>query len=229
MLRIQMIGLAIVAMLVMGAFVALTASAEEHGKHVWAINGTPITAAIKLHSLGLLLLEDSKATGGASKIHCKGFDDGYVFPKGLDLVLHIANSLHNALLGIGLKIHCNKVSGGCESSSLILALAVHLPWLTLLILHGTEVRDLIERDPNGPGGNPGWLVSCKAPILGTVIDECTAELGSTSVVNVTGGVETVFEKVSPLAECSQGGAGAGKVEGLVLNESPSSTETLTFQ
>jgi hypothetical protein len=229
MLRIHAIGLAVMAMLVMGAIGALTASAEEHGKHVWAINGTPITAAIKLHSLGLLLLTDKKVPFlGETTVHCHGYDDGYVFPRGLDLVLHIANSLLNALLGIGLRIHCNPVKGGCESTGLTLALALHLPWLTLLVLHGTEVRDLIERDPNGPGGNPGWAVTCKT-VIGTVTDECTAELGSTGLHNVAGGVEALFEALSPKADCSQGGAGAGEVTGSVLNENPSSTETLTFQ
>jgi hypothetical protein len=223
MLRIHAIGLAVLALLVVGAIGALTASAVEHGKHTWDINGTPITSALKLHSLALVLLTDKK--GGifneAVTVHCKGFDDGYVFPKGLDLVLHVSATLHGSLLGIELDIPCNRTAGICPSP--VTARAVNLPWLTLLVLFGTEVRDLIERDPNGPGGNPGWLVNC-----GGTIDECTAELGSTGLKNVTGGVEAIFDAVTPKANCTRGGVGEGSVTGLDLNESPSATETLLF-
>src|ERR1700704_1680244 len=142
MLRIQMIGLAVMAALVMSAVAAGSASAA----HEWLIGGASIAAPVKVHSLGLLLLADTKATGGEVKIHCHGFNTGTVGPGGHDLIEKITTTL----LGTNNKVHCVfDKAGGCKSNSLLLALPVNLPWLTLLHLEGTEVRDLIEKDGGG--------------------------------------------------------------------------------
>jgi hypothetical protein len=225
MLRIQMIGLAIVASLAMSAIAAGSAMAA----HEWLINGSPITVAKKIHSKGLLLLTDHNPLGNASletAVHCKGFDAGTVGPGGADLI----ESITAELLGTNDKITCAfDKTGGCEASPAPLALALHLPWRTELYLVGTEVRDMIVADG---AGEPGYKVICKAPLLGTITDECTAPLGSTGLANVAAGVEGIFEANSQNSNCKIGSEGirngAGLVRGSTLSENPSSTEKLTF-
>jgi len=224
MLRIQMIGLALMATLVMSAVAAAGASAAEH---LWLVNGKLVASPVKVHSLGLLLLTDKTAPGGETIIHCHGFNDGTIGPHALDLILAITAEL----LGTNPRITCNYVKqGACESSPRPLALAVGLPWHTELYLEGTEVRDHITSDT--PGGTIGWKVVCKAILLGTVTDECTNKLTSVKVTNVAGGVEGEFDAKSSLGDCKVGTeavrTGAGKVVGTTLVENISSTEKLTF-
>lgn len=210
-----MIGLAILAALIMSAVAAGSASAA----HEWLINGAPITVAKKVHSLALILLEDSKVFGGAVQVHCHAFDAGTVGPGGLDVV----ESVTLELLGTKDKLHCQFVKKGLCGATPPTALAIHLPWHTLIVLIGTEVRDLILADGNGA---PGWSVTCS---VGT--DTCEEEagaMGTTSLTNVSEGVLATFDSKTPRAKCSMGGAGAGVVTGTDLTESPSGTEKLTF-
>jgi hypothetical protein len=212
-----MIGLALVVALVMSAVAAASASAA----HEWLINGTPITVAKKIHSLGLLLLEDRKATGGAISIHCKTFGTRTVEPGALGLVEKITAEL----LGTNDKISCSYDKRGvCESSPAPLFLAVNLPWHAELILLGTEVRYRMTSDGVG---NPGWKMTCKA-FSGTITDECTVSLFSTGLTNVVTGVEASFDARTQQPNCTLGGNGAGIVSGPILMESPSAGEKLTF-
>jgi hypothetical protein len=231
MLRIQIIGLALVSALFMSAVAVGSASAADH---LWLINGALISSPVTVHSLGLLLLIDHNPIGGETVVHCHGYDQGTVGPHGLDLIEKITL----LLLAGGDLIHCNVVKrGGCEASpTIVLALALNLPWLTHLYLEGSELRDRILGDGNG---RPGWHVNCKTPV-GVVTDVCISEEGanesSTSVTNITGGgVRAEFEKgKSGTAECFVEGVfgethrkGAGLVEGQVLIESPSAGEKLS--
>jgi hypothetical protein len=225
MLRIQLIGLALVSAVIMSALAAGSASAAE--LHQWLLihdqSGIHLllSAPIKVHSEGLVLLEDEKATGGASSVHCRGFDAGTVGPHGLDLT----ESITAELLGTKKSITCNLVkAGACKSSPAPTAEAIHLPWHTQLILRGGILRDLIL---GHGGGAPGWAVTCST-IIGNVTDTCEEEAGlpaSTIMTNKVGsGVLGEFEgKSGSKAKCSQGGKGAGTVEGTVLTENPSST------
>jgi hypothetical protein len=229
MLRIKILGLALVAVFMVGAIAASSAMAT----HQWLINGSPITSRVKVHSLGLLLLADTKALGGEVKIHCHGFDDGWVGPGNIDLILHISASLHGSLLGIELMIHCKfDKAGGCSEAKtpLLLALAVNLPWLTLIKLINGHVRDVIEKDPNANvSGNPGWKVACINILGSETVDECTLAEGHTGLANVAAGVEAIFDTESPNATCTQGGANSGEVRGPVTTFNPSGTEKLTFE
>jgi hypothetical protein len=228
MLRIQMIGLALVAALAMTAVAASSASAA----HLWLVGGKLVASPVKVHSQGLLLLTDHNPLGNTSLetvLHCKGFDDGTVGPHALDLVLAVTKEL----LGTEPRITCTfDKAGGCESSPAPLALAVNLPWHTELYLVGTEVRDMVVSDVAGK--KAGWKVVCKAPLLGTITDECTATLGSVKVENVAAGVLGTFEEKSENADCKVGTEaerkGAGLVRGTTLFESPSGAagDKLTF-
>jgi hypothetical protein len=227
MLRIQMIGLALVAALAMSAVAVAGASAADH---LWLINGKLISSPVKIHSKGLLLLTDHNPLNNASLetvIHCKGFDDGFVGPHALDLVLAITAEL----LGTNPRITCTfDKAGGCEASPAPLALAINLPWHTEIYLDSAgRVRDMIVSDG---AGEPGYKVVCKAPLLGMITDECKLPLGSTGLANVAGGVESIFDANSNNTNCKVGTEasrnGQGLVRGFTLFENPSSTEKLTF-
>jgi hypothetical protein len=208
----------------LGLTLLTTANQTRHG-HGWLINGNSITSATKTHSKVLVLLSDSKATGGEVKVHCKGFDAGTVGPGAADLV----ESITAELLGTKKSISCSfdKV-GACKAGTTPTFEAVHLPWKTELVLNGTEVRDLFLADGSGA---PGWAVTCTNVIGGTTTDTCEEEAGkpySAGLSNVSEGVLATFDSKTPSAKCSIGGAEAGHLEGTDLTESPSSTEKLTF-
>jgi hypothetical protein len=215
------------AVFAMSAVAAASASAE----HQWLINGSLLASPVKTHSKGTLTLTDHTVTGGETQVTCTGFDDGFVGPHALDLILAVTAEL----LGTNKKITCSFVAGkngGCEASTAPTAEAVGLPWRTELYLRGAEVRDMIT--PDG-AGNPGWAVTCKT-ILGNMTDTCTTALGSTALANVAAGVSATFDKVSSEenpANCKLGGgaerAKVGLVSGSDLIESPSATEKLTFE
>lgn len=217
MLRIRIIGLAIMAVFAMTAVAASSASAHE-----WLIGGKPITAAKTIMSHGTLLLEDSEATGGAVAVNCPGFDTGTVGPGALDVITKVSSTE----LGATNDINCTfEKAGLCESSTTPTALAINLPWMTeIYTASNGEIRDMITADG---AGSPGWKVTCKAPILGTTSDECTVALGSTALANVTGGVDATFEKESQKAKCSKGGKESGIVKGIDFLLSPSEG-ALTF-
>jgi len=219
MLRIKTLGLALVAAVVMSAVAVASASAA----HEWQINGKAIATPVKVHSLGLLLLSD-RVLGATTRLHCHGFDAGTVGPGGHDLIEKITTTL----LGTNERFHCTVVSAGnCNANKLILALPLHLPWLTLIKLVGTEVRDLVEKD--GSGGNPGWKVVCFDSVFGTeTTDECTKATNTTGLANVAAGVEAKFDAITEPTTCTKGEANQGKVEGTDLIENPGAGETLTF-
>lgn len=226
MLRIQMIGLALVAAVAMCALAAGSASAEnwqwllfhsESGVHL-LLNKEEL-----VESLGLVLLEDTKATLGAVQVHCHGYDLGTIGPHALDLVLSVTAEP----LGTNKTVPCtfDKI-GQCKSGTTPTAEAVHLPWHTKLVeLKAGKVSDLILGDG---AGKPGWAVTCKNNLGGTTTDECLEEEGKPAAPFVENdgllGVLARFnEENTPLAKCSVGGAKAGIVSGTVLTESPSAT------
>src|SRR5262245_37550995 len=223
MLRIQTMGLTIVAAVALSGVAAPSASAA----HEWLINGKPIASAVRVHASSLMLYDDTKSVGGEIKVHCHRFMAAKVGPGASGLIENITAEL----LGTKNRIHCAfDKAGGCKSNSLLLYLPLNLPWLTLVTLINGHVRDVIEQDPNGGAtGNPGWKTVCTNVLGGETVDECTAASPSTGLANVAAGVEAKFDAETPQANCSQGGSGAGLVTGFIFFESPSSGETLTFQ
>jgi hypothetical protein len=204
----------------MAVFAMAAVAASSASAHEWLLNGKPITTAIKIMSDGLLELEDTKATGGAVRVECRGFDEGTVGPGALDTVTNITSE---ELKG-SKTISCGLVKAGlCKAPAT--AEAVNLPWMTEIYLSSTgQVRDMIT--PGVAGKNPGWAVTCET-ILGKTTDTCTIELGSTALVSLATGVDATFEEKSPNANCSVGGTGTGVVRGTDLLLNPVG-ETLSF-
>jgi hypothetical protein len=207
MLRIQIIGLALVAALVMSAVAAGSASAA----HLWLINGKLVASPVKVHSHGLLLLTDDTAPGGATQVHCFGYNSETVGPHASDLV----ETVTSTLLGANKKIPCAFDKQGLCDATAPTAEAINLPWRTELTLFtGGELRDLIL--PHGAAGNPGWAVTCHT-LLGNMTDKCTSTLGSVKVENVASGVLALFDNVSnaAAADCQLGTGAVRTKVGLV--------------
>lgn len=214
MLRIQMIGLALMAALAMTAVAASSASAA----HLWLLGGNLIASPVTIHSHGTLELEDTKATGGAVRVKCTGFDTGTVGPHALDLISKITLEKLGTKDLIGCSFAAGK-NGACETGTEPTALALNLPWHTELYLEGTEVRDMVVSEVAGK--NAGWNVRCKAIFVGPIEDDCTVALTSTGLVTDMGlGVLAKFDAKSALATCSIGGANSGKVEGIDILLNP---------
>jgi len=214
MLRIRIIGLAIMAVFAMSAVAASSASAHE-----WLISGKPIAKATTIMSHGTLELEDSVA---GTAVSCTGFDTGTVGPGAADLISKISSTV----LGASNVITCSFVKQGLCESTAPTALAEHLPWKTEIYTSATGTRDMITADG---AGEPGWTVTCHVGGAATP-DTCTAALGSTGLANVTGGggVNATFEEHSQKANCTIGGTEAGVVRGTDLLLSPAAGEPLTF-
>jgi hypothetical protein len=229
MLRIQIIGLALVSAIVMSAVAAGSASAETELKWQWLLFHSATGQHLLLskpelvESEGLVLLKDSGGAAAGATVHCRGFDLGTVGPHGLDLI----KSITLELLGTKKSILCLFTDpGGCRATVMPTAEAVNLPWHTQLILRGSQVRDLLL---GHGGGAPGWKVNCASEIGGIPIeDTCLEEEGkpaSTLMTNegLLGVLGTFTESENPRAKCSIGGKEAGHVSGTVLTESPSTT------
>jgi hypothetical protein len=229
MLRIQIIGLALVSAIVMSAVAAGSASAETELKWQWLLFHSATEQHLLLskpelvESEGLVLLTDHNFPASGATVHCRGFDLGTVGPHGLDLI----KSITLELLGTKKSVLCLlTTAGGCKEGKMPTAEAINLPWHTQLILHGTQVRDLIL---GHGGGAPGWKVTCESAIgTATIEDTCEEEVGkpgSTLMKNegLAGVLGEFKEAENPRAKCSVGGKEAGSVNGTVLTESPSTT------
>lgn len=230
MSKIKVLGLALVAMFAFGVVAASSASAEEPS---WGLcekltepTGLYTQAWCDVHSAtqegefefklthvallvnshGTLTLEDTKATGGPSKIECKGIDHGTVGPLALDLLDLVEAK------------ECKKLTGACNQGT-VFAKALNLPWHTLLLYVGNEIRDDLTSELANK--LPGYTVECGATIFELhVEDECTGDT-STGILAVSGGVDATFDSNSPNANCTIGGAGTGVVRGTDFILSPS--------
>jgi hypothetical protein len=202
----------------LGLTLLTTANQTRHKlPHEWLIGGKLIASPVKVHSHGLLLLTDDTAPGGATAVHCFGFNSGTVGPHALDLI----ETITAEKLGTNKKITCKfDKTGTCEAGTAPTAEAIHLPWHTELTLFGSAVRDMVMSDG---AGNPGWAVTCKT-ILGNVTDTCENALTSTALEIVSSGVLALFDATSNAANCKVGGEavrnGAGLVSGDVTILSP---------
>jgi len=177
---------------------------------------------IRVHSLGLILLEDH-GPGAGVRIHCHGYNAGTVGPHGLDLVESITLELlgtHNLILCLYDKVPAFT----CNENDMPDVEAINLPWHTQLVLRSGLLLDLILGHGNG---RPGYRVTCINVIGGTTVDTCEEEAGkpaATVMRNELNGVLGEFNtEVSPPAKCSVGGEKAGLVRGTTLTENPSPT------
>jgi hypothetical protein len=220
MRKIQLLGLAVLAVF---AFSAVAAASSAFAlESVWLVKGATALTKLLTDGEGELQLTDLKTPiFGEASILCSGLNEGWIGgdasganPK-WDEITRITG-LNAATEPLWVK--CTfVVRGGCETSTPPEAMAVNLPWLTelLLTLEGTEEVYLDHLIAAVPGA--GWVSRCL--VLGAnTEDECTSETTSANIDNTAeSDVKALFsDAISGLANCSQGGAVSGVVEGEVL-------------
>ena len=218
MRKIHIVGLALFAVFAFSAYAVASASALES---VWLVNNAKPAAKVLVDSEGEMLLADLKTPIGEIMLLCSGLGEGFV---GGDATGN--NPTWDEVTKItGLNpvtepefVLCTTQTG-CESSTSPEARAVHLPWLTELLLElGVYIDDIL-----GTGGEPGWLVRhCLVLGLEQAEDECVKNSAAdpenlaAEGENPADVVALFSEAISGHASCSVGGSEAGDAEGEVL-------------
>jgi hypothetical protein len=222
MKKLQILGIALVAVFAFGVLVAASASATVTFLLAeWLVEGKAVAEGTEknVESTGTLLLEDSKTLLGVADVLCSGILDGKVGFDGADTITELLNLAKEAISTTplaGLALECTSDTSACEEP---LVWAALLPWSTLLVLmeEGTEVffADLIK--PSGSNTQVGWYVQCEKTFL-KPHDECLSPEGvsrlSLSTTELTAFFEEAFTTLAELklALCSQSGEETGIVE-----------------
>jgi hypothetical protein len=220
MKKLQILGIALVAVFAFGVLVAASASAAPTFLLAeWLVNGVAIPEGTELatESTGTLELEDLKTLLGVSVVKCKGIMDGKVGFDGADTIAEVLNAAKELIgsLSSGIALVCEEAGEKVCKEPLVWPL--NLPWNTLLELmeQGTEIffADLILA---GASGNPpGWEVECMKTFT-TPVDQCTGE-GITKLgleaTTLTASFEEAFRELAEvkLALCTQSNEESGHV------------------
>jgi hypothetical protein len=201
MRKIQIFGI-LLAVLAFSAIAVTSAFANDE----WLVGGKLVTAPVSAVATGKWLLL-ALSFGGFVKTHvvCNGELLGTVNPlnvsgKGTDRITEI----HNLGLTQLKTITCEVLSsekGPC-STTLALFTALHLPWLSELVLQtgDTKPRDLLS---SGGTGAPGFELECTTS-TGTFKETCEGNVETEQLVNEATGVGgTINNKLS--AKCGVAG------------------------
>jgi hypothetical protein len=198
MKKIQILGIALVALFAFSAISASLASAETTLLAEFLLNGAAITTTVATEGSGELILEDNKAGLGVT---CSGILDGNVSADGKDEVTAVL-SLAGVAVTLAAPLLCKSHKFCEESATDIEASPENLPFKTQLELtEAGAFRDIVT--------SASYFTACL--VLGIkVSEECTTVNGSYVVKNVAAGVEAVGA-VTPNGTCTTGGANAGEL------------------
>ena len=143
----------------------------------WAVDGAEPAAGEKVavEAKGELLLEDM---GAKTSVLATGTELGTVSNEGKDEIT--AFEVTSETL---------EEAGACKTP--IKVVAVNLPYATQLVLVSGVELDQVRTGTKG--GEPGWLVECES-YIGKQDDTCLSNAGDTTVKNVSGGVEALFDE-----------------------------------
>ena len=223
MRKIQILGAALVAMLVLGALAVSSASAAlVFELALWLLNGADLTVADLVDIAGTLLFHNT--TNGAI-IDCEGLFEGTVGPGSEDeitMVYELLGRLIEELTGEGLL--CEALAS-CENSTDVEIWPLNLPFLTELEQDSETLLFYDLLVPNVNNLLPAYHIRCLVFGL-NFEEECTTPSGAaTELVNVAEGVETKGA-TEPLGSCG-GGTENAEVEGLAGNRESTETGTLS--
>jgi hypothetical protein len=206
MLRMRSLGFMLMAVFAFGMTVAASASAapvwEQQSGGVFAGISTPVVVASK--SVGNMTFSDS---GLGITVECGMVGKGTVGSGSNDRVTEFKS------------VGCRFVTAGpCEASKPVVVSGANLVWVTELYEEAGKVRDRIA---SGGAGEPGFIIECHFLGIAKLIDKCT---GPTNVgmTNAAGGVDEIFDAISPKIKCEAGGVGSGTITGTDLVENPAS-------
>jgi hypothetical protein len=163
----------------------------------WLVNGNSISETLLALGEGEVLLENKNAPviKKPASLTCSGGGVGSVGVDGADEItelLTLTETLVSATPLSGTGFSCIKGVGDevCEAGSKVWP--TNLPWLTRLMLWEeggvTGFVDLLA--PHTGGGNLGWYIECKTPLV-TLSEECAESESAVEERNVTGGVESI--------------------------------------
>jgi hypothetical protein len=209
MRKIQILGIALVAMFAFSAIVASMASAETTLLAEWLVSGAAVTATLTTTSTGTVLVEDAQAKIG---IECGGELVGTVGPNGEGSTTAVLAPGGGNAITLGNLLKCTPFKG-CEASATdVLVAPEGLPWQGLLQLdEGTGATFLGDAIAGG-----SFFTECL--VIGIKVSETCNNPSTQSgeVLNVTGGIEAMGN-VSPNVNCTVGGNGAGEITFLAGN------------
>lgn len=122
----------------------------------------------------------------AFTIDCSMKTEGTVGPIAKGKIEHVTDSKGYS------PMQCQEEPGGgiegCDPPQTVEA--VNLPWTTELVASGSEVHNLIK---SGTNGTPGWKITCKYAVTGTLIENCPFEGYSLFTGNGSVGAELLYE------------------------------------
>jgi hypothetical protein len=202
MKKLQLFGLAMVAMLAFSAFAAVSASAETTLLAEWLIGGAAVPTLTSVETTGTIELVNKNFLGTA-KVLCEGAFDGSVGPNGEDEITEVlqAGVSQGAVL-VAPAIDC---TGDAVCSGLVEVWAENLPWLSRLVLmeNGTILDELYEGTPAGT--KPAYDVFCS----NVGINNLCEGLATTVQENLATDVKGTFVVGSDIATCSLGNGETG--------------------
>jgi hypothetical protein len=200
MRKIQIIGLALVAMFAFSAFASSAWAADE-----WLVGGNPVTTKVASTAEGSLKLCDDKGGIFGEKvcIECSGKSKGTIGPAAADEVTEVTDLAGNKRI-----TNCVNLEN-CGTAEAVEA--ENLPWPTKIVLEGTEFRDTV----GAAGKEPGYFVECSS--FGFKVQDLCEGEANVKLENVAGGVNATFEENRLPATCTRGGVGQGLTSGTSLN------------
>jgi hypothetical protein len=191
MKKIQILGLALVAVFAFSVVAASVASAEITLLAEWLINGAPVATLTSTEGTGKLILKDAKI---GIAMECSGILDGSVGANGEDETTEVLIGSPLAPASLTNHIICTGLEG-CGAPAE--AAPEELPWLTQAeLLENGTFGDIVTKAKY-------WSM-CN--ILGILVEEeCTVENGLFLIKNLATDVEGEGT-ISPLGPCTSGGA-----------------------
>jgi hypothetical protein len=169
----------------------------------WMQGGKALTESVVTKSSGVLKLTDADALGGKLSVECKDTGEGSAGTGGSDEQTKLSLS------------SCTLVaSSSCETSPQMKPL--HLPWHSELVSSEGLSSNNHDITVSSGKGNPGFAIECRVGGIQMVVDECTGKALRAAMTNVVAGASGSFD--GEALTCTDGGAGAGILEGTQLVE-----------
>jgi hypothetical protein len=208
MKKIQMLGIALVALFAFSAISASLASAETTLLAEWLANGAPITTELSVVTTGLINLSTLVLGLNGVEVDCEGSFDGFVGPNGTDLITEVLNALGEAIGQnlVGLSLSCevkSEINNECDGVGKLAELWVdNLPWNTNLELmeSGAFLDHIFVAGATENSLEPGYHVFCPVKNKENL---CTG-LTSSTITNGATSVLGVFDATSEKATCTTG-------------------------
>jgi hypothetical protein len=198
MKKINVFGLALVAMLVFSAFAAMSASAEITLLASWLIDGAEVLTLTSVETTGEITLVNKNFLGTV-EVLCNGSFDGTVGPNGEDEITEVLD-LAGVKIGSGSALTAPSLdcTGDAVCSGLVEVWPDNLPWLSNLFL--MEDGTILDHLFAGTGGLPGYDVKCISPNVDNLCEALATTLMTNGVSDVTG----KFILGSEVAPCTLG-------------------------